>query len=126
MTTATRAAHCGRAAVAAWFTRHAKFSDSLPTGALPAGTLTPLPNTLQAKRIAAADLPLSTKPDSKNKRYRLADSYMRFWLAFLERFGVDLDRSTTPSLAGIVENVRTPWSAAVAEIAFYWIRRSFA
>ncbi len=40
---------------------------------------------MQAKRIVAADLPLSTKPDSKNKRYRIADSYLRFWLAFLER-----------------------------------------
>ena len=52
---------------------------------LPSGTLSPLLTTLQAKRVIAADLPLSTKPDSKNKRYRIADPYLRFWLAFLRR-----------------------------------------
>jgi uncharacterized protein len=54
-------------------------------GPLPSGTLSPLLSTLQAKRVLAADLPLSTKPDSKNKRYRIADPYLRFWLAFLQR-----------------------------------------
>ncbi|MEU4345168.1 DUF234 domain-containing protein [Nocardia sp. NPDC023852] len=53
--------------------------------ALPAGTLNPLLNMLRDKRIIASDLPLSTKPDTKNKRYRIADSYLRFWLAFLQR-----------------------------------------
>ncbi|WP_053741076.1 ATP-binding protein [Streptomyces sp. NRRL WC-3618] len=55
------------------------------TGALPSGTLSPLLGTLQTKRVLAADLPLSVKPDSKNKRYRIADPYLRFWLAFLAR-----------------------------------------
>lgn len=55
------------------------------SGALPAGTLTPLLNTLQAKRTVATDLPLSTNADTKNKRYRIADPYLRFWLAFLQR-----------------------------------------
>lgn len=40
---------------------------------------------LQAKRVLAADVPLSVKPDTKNKRYRIADPYLRFWLAFLAR-----------------------------------------
>ncbi len=53
--------------------------------ALPSGTLTPLLNTLQVKRVLAADLPLSAKPDTRNKRYRIADPYLRFWLAFLRR-----------------------------------------
>ncbi|MGW8950205.1 ATP-binding protein [Streptomyces sp. NPDC055709] len=54
-------------------------------GSLPSGTLSPLLATLQTKRVLAADLPLSVKPDSKNKRYRIADPYLRFWLAFLAR-----------------------------------------
>ncbi|MFF4631817.1 ATP-binding protein [Streptomyces griseorubiginosus] len=54
-------------------------------GALPSGTLSPLLATLQDKRVLTADLPLSVKPDSKNKRYRTADPYLRFWLAFLQR-----------------------------------------
>ncbi|WP_433891078.1 ATP-binding protein [Streptomyces sp. CA-111067] len=54
-------------------------------GALPSGTLSPILTALQAKRILAADLPLAAKPDSKNKRYRIADPYLRFWLALLNR-----------------------------------------
>lgn len=53
--------------------------------ALPSGTLSPLLNTLLAKRVLATDLPLSTKPETKNKRYRIADPYLRFWLAFVPR-----------------------------------------
>ncbi|MBF6240510.1 ATP-binding protein [Nocardia otitidiscaviarum] len=76
-------------------------------GALPAGTLTPLLSTLQAKRIVAADLPLSTKPDSKNKRYRIADSYLRFWLAFLER-GIPLIERGRGDLA--LERIERSWT----------------
>lgn len=77
------------------------------TGALPAGTLTPLLSTLQAKRVVAADLPLSTKPDSKNKRYRIADSYLRFWLAFLER-GIPLIERGRGDLA--LERIERSWT----------------
>ncbi|MBN3932595.1 AAA family ATPase [Streptomyces verrucosisporus] len=55
------------------------------SGALPAGTLSPLLKRLLDKRVLAVDLPLSDKPDTKNKRYRVADHYLRFWLAFLHR-----------------------------------------
>jgi AAA+ ATPase superfamily predicted ATPase len=78
------------------------------SGSLPAGTLTPLLNTLQAKRIVATDLPLSTKPDSKNKRYRIADSYLRFWLAFLER-GIPLIERGRGDLA--LERIERSWTS---------------
>ncbi|MDX2704863.1 ATP-binding protein [Streptomyces sp. PA03-6a] len=52
---------------------------------LPSGTLSPLLGTLLTKRVLAADLPLSAKADTKNKRYRIADPYLRFWLAFVDR-----------------------------------------
>ncbi|MFR9753290.1 ATP-binding protein [Nocardia sp. 004] len=78
------------------------------TGALPAGTLVPLLNTLQAKRIVAADLPLSTKPDSKNKHYRIADSYLRFWLAFLQR-GIPLIERGRGDLA--LERIERSWTS---------------
>lgn len=77
------------------------------SGVLPAGTLTPLLNTLQAKRIVAADMPLSTKPDSKNKRYRIADSYLRFWLAFLQR-GIPLIERGRGDLA--LERIERSWT----------------
>ncbi|WP_316575839.1 hypothetical protein [Nocardia canadensis] len=40
---------------------------------------------MRDKRIVAADLPPSNATDTKNKRYRITDSYLRFWPAFLER-----------------------------------------
>ena len=49
------------------------------------GTLAPiLAELTDAKRIVAADMPLSTQPAPKLKRYRIADTYLRFWLAHLE------------------------------------------
>lgn len=33
------------------------------------------------RRVVAADVPLSTKPSPRDKRYRVADPYLRFWLA---------------------------------------------
>jgi hypothetical protein len=50
---------------------------------LAAGTLSPLLHQLAERGIVAVDRPLSTRPDTRNNRYRIADSYLRFWLAFL-------------------------------------------
>ncbi|WP_243740573.1 DUF234 domain-containing protein [Streptomyces sp. 8K308] len=77
-------------------------------GALPSGTLSPLLNTLQSKRILAADLPLSTKADTKNKRYRIADPYLRFWLAFLKR-GIPLVERGRGELA--LERIERSWTS---------------
>jgi uncharacterized protein len=77
------------------------------SGALPSGTLSPLLNTLQAKRVVAADLPLSVKADSKNKRYRIADPYLRFWLAFLHR-GIPLIERGRGDLA--LERIERSWT----------------
>jgi len=52
---------------------------------IPSGTLSPILANLIAMRVVAVDLPLSTRPGAKNKRYRVADPYLRFWLAFLQR-----------------------------------------
>ncbi|MEV6956465.1 ATP-binding protein [Streptomyces sp. NPDC051183] len=76
-------------------------------GALPSGTLSPLLNTLLAKRVLAADLPLSVKVDSKNKRYRIADPYLRFWLAFLQR-GIPLIERGRGDLA--LERIERSWT----------------
>ncbi|MCT2590140.1 AAA family ATPase [Streptomyces sp. N2-109] len=78
------------------------------SSALPSGTLSPLLTMLQAKRVLAADLPLSTKPDSKNKRYRIADPYLRFWLAFLQR-GIPLIERGRGDLA--LERIERSWTA---------------
>lgn len=49
------------------------------------GTLAPiLAELTDAKRIVTAQVPLSTRPAPKLKRYWIADTYLRFWLAHLE------------------------------------------
>lgn len=65
-------------------------------------------NTLLTKRVLAADLPLSTKPDTKNKRYRIADPYLRFWLAFLQR-GIPLIERGRGDLA--LERIERSWTS---------------
>ncbi|MEU1947165.1 ATP-binding protein [Streptomyces sp. NPDC059474] len=76
-------------------------------GALPSGTLSPLLHTLQTKRILATDLPLSAKADTKNKRYRIADPYLRFWLAFIQR-GIPLIERGRGDLA--LERIERSWT----------------
>jgi uncharacterized protein len=49
------------------------------------GTLAPiLAELTDHKQIVAADMPLSTEAAPKLKRYRIDDTYLRFWLAHLE------------------------------------------
>ncbi|MEU4313081.1 DUF234 domain-containing protein [Nocardia sp. NPDC024068] len=85
------------------------------SGALPAGTLSPILNTLQAKRIVAADLPLSTASDTKNKRYRVADSYLRFWLACLERAIPLTERGRSDLALARVERSWASWRGRAVE-----------
>ncbi|MCH6163127.1 ATP-binding protein [Streptomyces marispadix] len=85
------------------------------TGALPSGTLSPLLNTLQSKRVVAVDLPLSVKPDSKNKRYRVADPYLRFWLAFLQRSIPLIERGRGDLALERIERSWTTWRGRAIE-----------
>ncbi|MCX5584500.1 ATP-binding protein [Streptomyces erythrochromogenes] len=84
-------------------------------GALPSGTLSPLLNTLLAKRVLAADLPLSVKADSKNKRYRIADPYLRFWLAFLQRGIPFIERGRGDLALERIERSWTTWRGRAVE-----------
>ena len=47
---------------------------------------------LQSKRVIAADQPLSTATAAKDKRWRVADPALRFWLAFVEPSCGDVER----------------------------------
>lgn len=48
-------------------------------------------STLIDKRIIAAELPLATRP-SKDRRYRVTDPYLRFWLRFLGPHMAEIER----------------------------------
>jgi hypothetical protein len=82
---------------------------------LPSGTLAPILTTLTAKRVIAADLPLSTQPDTKNKRYRVADHYLRFWLAFLQRAIADSERGRPDLALRRIDRSWTSWRGRAVE-----------
>lgn len=85
------------------------------SGALPAGTLNPLLKTLEAKRIVETDLPLSTSSDTKNKRYRISDSYLRFWLAFLRRAIPFVERGRSDVALDRIERSWSTWRGRAVE-----------
>ena len=82
---------------------------------LASGTLSPILNTLMLKRVIAADSPVSTKADTKNKRYRIADPYLRFWLAFLERGLPVVERGRGDLLLQRIERSWTSWRGRAIE-----------
>lgn len=62
-----------------------------------------------------ADLPLSTKPDTRNKRYRIADPYLRFWLAFLQRAVAESARGRPDLALRRIERSWTAWRGRAVE-----------
>ncbi|MBQ0927377.1 ATP-binding protein [Saccharopolyspora endophytica] len=70
--------------------------------------------TLLEKRAVAAELPLSTRP-SKERRYRVTDSYLRFWLHLVGPFIEEIERGRGDlTLARIRENW-TSWRGRAIE-----------
>ena len=83
--------------------------------ALPSGTLSPVLRTLIDKRVLAADLPLSTKSDTKNKRYRIADPYLPLWLAFAPRLLPLVERGRGDVALARIERSWTSWRGRAVE-----------
>ena len=69
---------------------------------------------LVTKRVVARDLPLSTAP-SKESRYRIADSYLRFWLYFIGPYMGEIERGRSDLvMQRIVANYST-WRGMAIE-----------
>ncbi|GLY06813.1 ATP-binding protein [Actinoplanes sp. NBRC 101535] len=70
-------------------------------------TLTRATETLAGKRIVAAEMPIAVTP-SKERRYRVTDPYLRFWLTFIRPYLPEIER-----LRGdlTVERVRKGWTS---------------
>jgi len=60
-------------------------------GAISASTLTRAVDLLVSKRMIAAELPVSLAP-SRERRYRLVDPYLRFWLTFVRPHLPEIER----------------------------------
>lgn len=63
--------------------------------------------TLTHKRIVAAETPLSTKP-SKETRYRVADTHLRFWLTFLGPGFAEIERGRGDR---VLARIHTSWES---------------
>ncbi|GAA4074015.1 ATP-binding protein [Nonomuraea soli] len=61
------------------------------SGGIAHSTLTRATAVLTAKGIVSADLPVSLRP-SKERRYRITDAYLRFWLHFLRPHLAEIER----------------------------------
>ena len=84
-------------------------------GDIPQGSLNRSLTTLVAKRIVAVDEPLSTKPGSKDKRYRVADPYLRFWLAFLGPHLGEIERGRGDRVLARISTSWTSWRGRTIE-----------
>ncbi len=69
-------------------------------------TLTRATDVLVRKRMVAAELPISTRP-SRERRYRVSDPYLRFWLTFVGPHLAEIER-----LRGDItlDRVRAGWA----------------
>jgi len=82
---------------------------------VPAGTLAPLLATLEKKGLVVREFPLSTIPDTKNSRYRIADPSLRFWLAFGSRALGFAERGRPDLGLALVERSWSSWRGPAVE-----------
>lgn len=84
-------------------------------GDIPAGSLARSLDTLVTKRVVAVDEPLSTKSGSRDKRYRVADPYLRFWLTFLGPHLGEIERGRGDRVLARVKTSWTSWRGRAVE-----------
>lgn len=83
-------------------------------GGISHSTLTRAVTTLVDKRVVADELPLSLVP-SKERRYRVADPYLRFWLAFLEPHMAEIERLRGDLTVARIKEQWTSWRGRAIE-----------
>lgn len=83
-------------------------------GGIAHSTLSRALELLISKGIVAGELPLSTEP-SKERRYRITDAYLRFWLAFLGPHLAEIDRMRSDLTLARIEARWTTWRGRAVE-----------
>ncbi|MGF6880788.1 AAA+ ATPase superfamily predicted ATPase [Nocardia sp. GAS34] len=91
-------------------------------GGIAHSTLSRATELLTDKGIVAAELPISLTP-SKERRYRITDPYLRFWLTFLGPHLAELDRMR-PDLT--LERIHRGWTSWRGRTVEPLIRESLA
>jgi hypothetical protein len=70
---------------------------------------------LEDKRVVAVDTPLSAKAGDRDKRYRIADPYLRFYLAFLSRGLPLVERGRGDLVVAAIERSWGTWRGNAIE-----------
>ena len=83
-------------------------------GGIAHSTLTRAAELLISKGVVAGELPVSLSP-SKERRYRITDSYLRFWLAFLGPHLAEVDRMRSDLTLARIERSWTDWRGRAIE-----------
>jgi hypothetical protein len=83
-------------------------------GGIAHSTLTRAADLLAAKGTVAGELPVSLSP-SKERRYRVADAYLRFWLAFLGPHLAEIDRMRSDLTLARIDRSWTDWRGRAVE-----------
>ena len=83
-------------------------------GGIAHSTLARATDLLISKGIVAGELPVSLSP-SKERRYRITDSYLRFWLAFLGPHLAEVDRMRSDLTLGRIGRSSTDWRGRAVE-----------
>jgi AAA+ ATPase superfamily predicted ATPase len=83
-------------------------------GGIAHSTLTRATDLLIGKGMIAGDLPISLAP-SKERRYRITDTYLRFWLAFLGPHLSELDRMRSDMTMDRILRGWTSWRGRAIE-----------
>jgi uncharacterized protein len=77
-------------------------------------TLTRATELLTSKGVVAAELPVALRP-SRERRYRVADPYLRFWLAFLEPHMAEIERMRGDLTLARIQGRWTSWRGRAIE-----------
>src|SRR3984957_14189677 len=83
-------------------------------GGISHSTLTRATELLASKGVVAGEVPLSLHP-SKERRYRVTDSYLRFWLAFLGPHLTEIDRLRSDLTLDRIKRGWTSWRGRAIE-----------
>ncbi|MBO0804829.1 MAG: ATP-binding protein [Nocardiopsaceae bacterium] len=83
-------------------------------GGIAHSTLTRAAGLLISKGVVAGELPVSLSA-SKERRYRITDSYLRFWLAFLGPHLAEVDRMRSDLTLARIERSWTDWRGRAVE-----------
>lgn len=83
-------------------------------GGIPHASLTRSMDVLLAKRIVVAELPIWTRP-SRERRYRVTDPYLRFWLRFVGPYLPEIERLRGDLTLHRIREAWTTWRGRAAE-----------